>query len=82
MLYIDQPVQTGFSYDTLVNGTINQIKSPFIVDVQKSSQSALPQNNATVFAGTFPSQDNTTTANTTSIAAQATWYFLQTWIKE
>ncbi|KAJ7347264.1 Alpha/Beta hydrolase protein [Mycena albidolilacea] len=82
MLYIDQPVQTGFSYDTLVNGTINQIKSPFLVDVQKPSQSALPPNNVTVLAGTFPSQDNTTTANTTSIAAQATWYFLQTWIKE
>jgi hypothetical protein len=81
MLYIDQPVQVGFSYDILVNGTINEIKSPFLVDVQKPSQSA-PQNNATILAGIFASQDNTTIANTTFIAAQANWYFLQTWIKE
>lgn len=33
MLYIDQPSQVGFSYDTLVNGTIDQIESPVAVAV-------------------------------------------------
>jgi carboxypeptidase C (cathepsin A) len=28
VLYIDQPVQTGFSYDVLINGTLDQLQQP------------------------------------------------------
>jgi len=79
MLYVDQPVQVGFSYDTLVNGVIDEIKSPFVVqeaDVTKVVE------NATLFTGTFYSRDNTTSANTTAQAAAFMWDFMQTWIQE
>ncbi|KAK9778452.1 putative Alpha/Beta hydrolase protein [Seiridium cardinale] len=35
MLYIDQPVQVGFSYDTLINGTVNEVLTPFDVTEQE-----------------------------------------------
>ena len=41
MLYIDQPVQTGFSYDTLVNGTIDETVNPYIVTLHKIRRYAL-----------------------------------------
>ncbi|KAJ6569504.1 Alpha/Beta hydrolase protein [Mycena capillaripes] len=82
MLYLDQPVQVGFSYDTLVNGTINETSSPFGVTVKTLSPADLSRDNLTSLAGTFASQNNATTANTTFVAARANWYFLQAWMQE
>jgi hypothetical protein len=82
MLYIDQPVQVGFSYDSLINGTVNEIDSPFAVMPMDSQASEAPSVNSTFFTGTFASQNNTTTANTTQHAALAIWHFMQTWTQE
>jgi Serine carboxypeptidase len=82
MLYIDQPVQVGFSYDSLVNGTANELVSPFAVTPADPKASKAPSVNSTFLAGTFASQNNATTANTTQDAALAIWHFMQTWTEE
>jgi carboxypeptidase D len=79
ILYIDQPVQTGFSYDVLTNGTLDQTTS--IVSPGDFSNGT-PESNNTFVVGTFASQDQNSTANTTSNGAHAMWYFLQTWLQE
>ncbi|RFU78906.1 carboxypeptidase s1 a [Trichoderma arundinaceum] len=82
MLYLDQPVQVGFSYDSLINGTINEPRSPFAVTPKSLSPEDLSQDTLTAVPGTFSSQSVASTANTTFIAARASWYFLQTWMQE
>ena len=67
MLYIDQPVQTGFSYDSLLNVTIDQTTgsiSPL------DPTAPIPAQNYTYIVGTVPSQDPTRTANDTQNAAR------------
>lgn len=78
MLYIDQPVQVGFSYDVLTNGTINEIKSPFAVT---PFEDEVPETNMTTLAGTFASQDFASAPNTTDMAAVAIWEFMQIWME-
>ncbi|KAL9483353.1 hypothetical protein ACSS6W_002142 [Trichoderma asperelloides] len=82
MLYLDQPVQVGFSYDSLINGTINEPKSPFAITPKNLSLADLSQDTITAVPGTFASQSVASTANTSFIAARTSWYFLQTWIQE
>lgn len=82
MLYIDQPVSVGFSYDTLVNGTINEFASPFNVTAHGNTALKALETNSTVLAGTFSAQDSLTTPNTTATAARVAWHFMQIWIKE
>ncbi|KAK4151695.1 hypothetical protein C8A00DRAFT_35646 [Chaetomidium leptoderma] len=81
MLYMDQPVQTGFSYDTLINGTVDETLRPYDV-TPLSPSSPVPELNSTFLLGTFPSQNPMSTANTTSTAALAAWHFMQVWIQE
>lgn len=80
MLYIDQPMQTGFSYDRLIKGVIDETVLPFVVT--PVLEGSTPKLNSTFLLGTFPSQDLKSTANTTTMAALATWHFMQTWMKE
>ncbi|KAH8895308.1 alpha/beta-hydrolase [Thozetella sp. PMI_491] len=75
MLYVDQPVQTGFSYDTLINGTINEPKSPFTVGKSSST-------NSTVISGVFSSQNSTLAPKSTVATAAAMWHFMQVWMQE
>ncbi|KAK3688901.1 Alpha/Beta hydrolase protein [Podospora appendiculata] len=82
MLYVDQPVKVGFSYDSLVNGTINEIASPFMVNVKDFSTTEVPVSNLTHVPGTFVSQNSSTTASTSSMAAIAMWQFMQVWMQE
>ncbi|ODH28866.1 hypothetical protein ACO22_03855 [Paracoccidioides brasiliensis] len=70
MLYLDQPVQTGFSYDNITNGVIDLETSNII-------PGGMPNN--TIIAGVFSSQNELNTANTTENAARQFWYFLQLW---
>jgi len=81
MLYIDQPVQTGFSYDKLVNATVDETALPFIF-TPLSPSSPPPKLNATTLLGLLPSQDPLSTANTTTTAAAAAWHFMQIWMQQ
>lgn len=79
MLYIDQPVQVGFSYDVLRNGTLNQLTQNWDMSPWKDG---VPKANNTLGVGTFSSMDMTKTANTTAKAGRALWHFLQIWLNE
>jgi hypothetical protein len=76
MLYIDQPVMTGFSYDTLINGTIFEALSPFAV-----LPAQVPKND-TSLAGVFSSGNKSSAPNNTLAAASPMWDFMQIWLKE
>ncbi|KAI9804428.1 MAG: hypothetical protein M1825_001327 [Sarcosagium campestre] len=79
MLYIDQPVQVGYSYDKPVNGTLDIVSGN--VTVQDFGDD-VPEANNTFFVGTFPSQKEDDTANSTENGARALWHFAQTWFDE
>lgn len=81
MLYMDQPVQTGFSYDTLVNGTVDETLLPYDITPLPPS-SPVPEPNSTFLVGIFPSQNPKSTANTTTTAARAAWHFMQIWMQQ
>jgi carboxypeptidase C (cathepsin A) len=81
MLYIDQPVQVGFSYDTLANGTFNALSTTLLPVVADFSED-IPEQNDTFFVGTFPSLNSNSTANSTGNAAPVVWSFLQAWLLE
>lgn len=76
VLYIDQPVQVGYSYDVLKNGTLNQLTKQWDVS---GFDDGVPESNSTFRVGTFPSMNPDNTANTTENAARALWHFAQTW---
>ncbi|EFW18239.1 serine carboxypeptidase [Coccidioides posadasii str. Silveira] len=75
MLYVDQPVQAGFSYDVITKG---------YMDLETASIYAgeVPNNSTTKIAGLFASQNISNTANTTENAARQFWYFLETWAQD
>jgi carboxypeptidase D len=87
VLYIDQPVQTGFSYDVLVNGTLNQMpQEPGVsqytpVDFTAPGEE-VPKTNQTFLVGTFPSQLQSQTANSSVGASHALWHFMQAFVNE
>ncbi|ROT43715.1 alpha/beta-hydrolase [Sodiomyces alkalinus F11] len=65
LLYIDQPVQTGFSYDTVVNGRMDLLTGNIFPD-----GADVPPEGSILFDGTFSSQDPRQTVNTTQNAAR------------
>ncbi|OAR01017.1 hypothetical protein LLEC1_07349 [Akanthomyces lecanii] len=83
MLYIDEPNQVGFSYDTPTNFTI-------IVDGERETTSTvtdfskvdIPELNSTTRVGTLSSNDKLHTVNTTAEAAHALWHFAQAFFWE
>ncbi|KAF1985629.1 putative carboxypeptidase S1 [Aulographum hederae CBS 113979] len=81
MLYIDQPVQTGWSFDNLMNGTLDVSGS--ITPLPPNAPAEVPLNvNWTVLPGTFPSESTRSTANGTANAARTMWHFAQVWFQE
>jgi carboxypeptidase C (cathepsin A) len=79
MLYIDQPVQTGFSYSSLENVTNDLFGNG--MEIIEPGQ-AIPKQNGTFLVGTYPVQDFSQTSNTTMNAARAIWHFAQTFVGE
>ena len=79
MLFLDQPVQVGLSYDTLQNITNNLVTGD--VEVLNDTTQA-PEQNTTFLLGTYPSQDGNQTALGSVNAAKAAWHFLQTFTQE
>lgn len=80
LLYIDQPSQVGFSYDVPTNGTKNLAAEDAITPMNFTK--GVPKQNNTFLVGTFSSQSNLTTSNSTIHAAHAIWHFAQTWFSE
>jgi hypothetical protein len=82
MLYIDQPVGTGFSYSHRQNGTLDMTSSSEPLFTALKSGERLPETNATVMAATLDSRSQETTQNTTAQAARTLWQFAQVWFQE
>ncbi|RPA93452.1 carboxypeptidase S1 [Choiromyces venosus 120613-1] len=80
MLFIDQPVQVGFSYDNLHNGTWgwNSEKKKWEYKLV-GFQGEIPPNNATFYTGTFPSMETKYATNSTHTSSEAFWYAMQGW---
>ncbi|KAK7974103.1 hypothetical protein PG989_015951 [Apiospora arundinis] len=77
LLYIDQPAQTGFSYDVATPGVLDAVTGAIF-----PGDSWTGPLNHTALNGTFSSQDSTKFVNTTAVAAEAIWEFLQIWMSE
>ncbi|QIW99450.1 hypothetical protein AMS68_004968 [Peltaster fructicola] len=82
ILFIDQPNQVGFSYDRPTNASFDLFQEAIIEPPTKQTSSMPP---FMYLNGTFGTDSQSgslqpTTANTTEIAAQAVWHFLQTWL--
>ncbi|KAI0809456.1 carboxypeptidase S1 [Xylaria sp. FL0064] len=79
MLYIEQPVQVGFSYDTLQNYTYDLVSGR---TVALNASDPIPEQNTTQLVGTFPSNNRNDTAQGSRNAAIAMWHFAQIWFQE
>ncbi|RYO99253.1 hypothetical protein DL763_001617 [Monosporascus cannonballus] len=77
LLYIDQPVQAGFSYDEATPGLVDMITGATAVGGRSSGSS-----NYTVREGVFASQDATKAPVTTASAVEVLWEFTQAWMQE
>lgn len=85
ILYLDQPVGVGFSYDKIIKSTQDQlyVSGPGTGIVPFDDyKGAVPAENTTFLYGMYPSQDPQKTANTSAIAAQTSWHFMQVWFTE
>jgi carboxypeptidase C (cathepsin A) len=74
ILYVDQPNQVGFSYDTPTKGSLD-LFTDIIVEPPTDVPSGQPD--YTFLNGTFSSNNANSTTNTTEIAARAIWHMLQ-----
>jgi carboxypeptidase C (cathepsin A) len=79
MLYIDQPVQVGFSYNELRNVTVDMLGGG-IETLDPSSP--VPAQNLTFYTGTTPVEDVNKTSWGSRNAAIALWHFSQVWFQE
>ncbi|PHH92672.1 hypothetical protein CDD83_6090 [Cordyceps sp. RAO-2017] len=76
VLYVDQPVHTGFSYDVATDGFFD-VKTGVVTP--RRPDPAAAATGRTRLGGVFSSQDPAATANTTENAARHYWNFLQVW---
>ncbi|KAF2276669.1 carboxypeptidase S1 [Westerdykella ornata] len=74
VLFIDQPTQTGFSYDDLVNASVSLIDNERYEPPKPLPKGMSP---FMFLNGTFASDREGQTQNTSTIAASASWHFLQ-----
>jgi hypothetical protein len=79
MLYIDQPLGTGFSYTHIKNGTLDLVTRNFTEGDNIESELGLTFLPATIQPD---ATDITTVANTTASAARSLWRFAQVWFNE
>lgn len=79
MLYLDQPVQVGLSYDSLQNVTVDLDSGRVTV---LNYTDPVPKQNSTLLVGTYPSQKANNTAFGSRNGAIALWHFAQAWFQE
>jgi len=77
IIFIDQPAQVGFSYDTATNVSLNLLDESILIP---PIPRPITQPDFTFLNGTFGSGNPSFTANTSQIAAQSLWHFLQTFL--
>jgi carboxypeptidase C (cathepsin A) len=77
ILFIDQPTQTGFSYDDLVNGSLRLIDGQTVQPPRPVPYAMPPW---MLLNGTFATGHAYSTQNTSMIAASASWHFLQAFL--
>lgn len=77
LLYVDQPNQVGFSYDTRKNGSLDLLNSTISFPPSRAPPG---RSTSTYLNGTFSSNNFNTTANTTDTAAHAIWHMLQAFL--
>lgn len=77
MLYIDQPVQIGFSYDVLVNGTLDQISGDYTTT---DFSFGIPKTNTTFLIRTFLSQLSNQNSNNLVPVVHRLYQFTQAWV--
>ncbi|KAJ3533829.1 hypothetical protein NM208_g7804 [Fusarium decemcellulare] len=82
MLYVDQPIGTGFSYAERSNGTVDTLNGEAPIFKALEEGEPLPETNATFLAGTMDPRRNETTQNTTVQTARTLWQFSQVWFQE
>ncbi|KAJ3006663.1 hypothetical protein HKX48_009537 [Thoreauomyces humboldtii] len=78
MIYFDQPVQTGFSYDTATKGASYNMQD----GTQSTNIGDVDITQSIVQNGTFPSGNPLYSPNATNAAAEAAWHFAQTFFGE
>ncbi|KEQ73118.1 alpha/beta-hydrolase, partial [Aureobasidium namibiae CBS 147.97] len=84
VLYIDQPVQAGFSYSTFMNSTFDFLNpNPYVSSItpMEAYNGDIPAQNATFKYGVWADQSPSRTANTTENAIKPLWQFLQGWLE-
>ncbi|KAM0669083.1 hypothetical protein ACQRIU_002645 [Beauveria bassiana] len=85
MLYIDQPVSTGYSYTERIHSTLdmlflgNPVTETSIAPFEAYGGSVPPEN-TTFLHGTFSEQNPDKTVNSTLSAAKTLWHFSQVWL--
>lgn len=77
MLFIDQPVQVGFSYDVATNASLNLVNEAIYYPLTSGPNT---QPLYTFLNGTFGSGKPASTANTSATAAQSVWHLLQAFL--
>jgi hypothetical protein len=84
MLYIDQPVQVGLSYDVPTNITVDRsIRDDEMMQVSVADfTDGIPEQNNTFYVGTYATQQPLSVTNSTNHSAIALWHFAQTWFEE
>lgn len=79
MLYIEQPLDVGFSYTTLFNGSYDTLTSTF---TPIENEEDMPELNVTTLQATLPAGGPESMTNTTKAAARTLWRFAQVWFNE
>ncbi|KAJ3579125.1 hypothetical protein NPX13_g1434 [Xylaria arbuscula] len=79
ILYIDQPVQTGFSYDFAEPGVLHADDN-LVLD--RDSGETRVEIESGSRRGFFSSHDPRNTPNSTQVVARSTWFFLQVWMQK
>lgn len=85
LLYIDQPVQAGFSYSSFYNSTYNFLAldtSVSPVTPMDAYDGDIPSENSTFKYGVWADQSSSHTVSTTMDAARPVWHFLQSWFEK
>lgn len=79
MLYVDTPVQTGYSYVDPKNGTVDLFTGTF-TPINNTGDKLTT--NLTTVQATLSSQDPMFTMNTTQQVQRIMWTFAQVWFQE